>query len=43
MLVKVKPLNQGVLTSALMPDRIYITLLSEQIVNISDSGIERLD
>ena len=43
MLVKVKPLNQGVLTSALMPDRIYITLLSEQILNISDSGIERLD
>ena len=43
MLVKVKPLNQGVLTSALMPDRIYITLLSEQIVSIKDSGIELLD
>ena len=43
MLVKVKPLNQGVLTSALMPDRIYITLLSEQIINISDSGIELMD
>ena len=43
MLIKVKPLNQGVLTSALMPDRIYITLLSEQIVSIKDSGIELLD
>ena len=43
MLIKVKPLNQGVLTSSLMPDRIYITLLSEQIVSIKDSGIELLD
>ena len=43
MLVKVKPLNQGVLNSTLMPDRIYITLLSEQIVSIKDSGIELLD
>ena len=43
MLVKVKPLNQSVLTSTLMPDRIYITLLSEQIVNISNSGTEVLD
>ena len=43
MLVKVKPLHQGVLNSTLMPDRIYITLLSEQIVSIKDSGIELLD
>ena len=43
MLIKVKPLNQGVLTSNLMPARIYITLLSEQIVSIKASGIELLD
>ena len=43
MLIKVKPLNQSVLTSTLMPDRIYFTLLSEQIVSIKDRGIELLD
>ena len=43
MLVKVKPLNQNVLTSTLMPDRIFITLLSEQTINIKDTGKSVLD
>ena len=42
MLVKVKPANASITTTA-MPDNIYITLLSEQILEIRDLGLKVFD
>ena len=42
MLVKIKPAN-GAISNANMPDNIYITLLSEQILEMKDLGLKVYD
>ena len=41
LLIRVKPV--GNMATASMPDTIYITLLSEQILSIRDAGVQILD
>ena len=41
LLIRCKP--SGNMLSALMPDTIYITLVSEQILSIRDAGVQMLD
>ena len=42
MLVKIKPANASIVTTN-MPDNIYITLLSEQILEMKDLGLKVYD
>ena len=41
LLIRVKPV--GNMVTANMPDTIYITLVSEQILSIRDAGVQILD
>ena len=41
LLIRVKPI--GDMTTANMPDTIYLTLVSEQILSIRDAGVQTLD
>ena len=41
LLIRVKP--SGSMDVSFMPDTIYITLVSEQILSIKDSGVQILD
>ena len=41
LLIRCKP--SGSMITALMPDTIYITLVSEQILSIRDAGVQILD
>ena len=42
MLLKVKPINSSV-ADGVMPDQVYITMLSEQILEIKDLGLKVFD
>ena len=42
MLLKVKPINSSV-ADGVMPDQVYITMLSEQILEIRDLGLKVFD